>query len=149
MGISHAELDQLYRNMGRATPTEILKAKASKLGNVKKQYNAITFDSALECEAYRILKLWETAGVISDLRLQPSFTLQEGFSDSRGVRVKPIRYSADFRFCDNETRKIRYVDAKGHYTQAFLKSMKMMKDKFPDVTIEIWDKSKIKELSRC
>lgn len=148
MGITAAQLDQLYHNLGRKTPTEQLKDKASKLKNVAKVVNGIAFQSSLESQAYRILKLWETAGAISELRMQPAFTLQESFRDGSGKTIKSIRYSADFRFFDNETRRVRYVDAKGFITQAFSRTMKLMANKFPDVDIELWDKAKIKELSR-
>ena len=153
MAWTSADLAAHYRNQGKEPPPEFadgkaLREKVSKYRSQKTALDGVTFHSALECEAYRILTLWATAGAISDLRLQPSFTIQEGFTRPTGERVKPIRYSADFRFFDEQTRKIRYVDAKGKLTQAFLKSMKQMKDKFPDVEIELWDRDRVKEMSR-
>lgn len=146
MGLTRSELDRIYRNLGRPSPDDKVREKASKLGNVRKEVGGVRFQSSLEARAYRILKLWETAGAISDLRLQPSFTLQEFFKDSTGKSVNPIKYSADFRFYDNTNHVLRYIDAKGFVTKAFSKSMKQMKDKFPDVHIEIWTRDTIKEL---
>ena len=149
-----SDVAQLYRNQGRPVPSELcgkqeIKERAAKLGNVKKQMDGITFDSSMEATAYQILKQWELAGAISDLRMQPAFTLQERFKDGQGRTVRSITYSADFRFFDNESQRVRHVDVKGHVTQAFLKSMKQMKDKFPNIEIELWDRKKVKELSRC
>lgn len=149
MGITQSQFDELCRRAGTPTDAEKLRVKASKLKNVKKQVGDITFDSALEAMAFQVLSLWLKAGAISDLRLQPGFTLQEKFRDATtGKTTNSIRYSADFRFFDETARKTRYVDAKGMVTQAFFRTMKMMKNKFPDVEIELWDREKIKELSR-
>jgi hypothetical protein len=147
MGFTPAEAAELCRRAGAPIPECPVKAKASKLSNVKKQIDGIKFDSSSEATAYQILKQWERAGAISDLRLQPSFTLQEFFKDSQGHPVNSIKYSADFSF--REGARLRYVDVKGHVTQAFERTMKLMKDRHPDIEIEIWDKAKVKEMSRC
>lgn len=149
MGITQSQLEQLYRQSGHKSPNQATKDKVSKLKNIRKVVDGISFQSSIEARAYQILKLWERAGAISDLRMQPAFTLQERFRDNSGRTIRAITYSADFRFFDNATRKLRFVDAKGMVTQAFKKSIKMLKDKHPDVDIEIWDKTRIQELSRC
>lgn len=149
MGVTQRELEQLYKQSGHQSPNEATKEKVSKLKNVRKMVDGISFQSSIEARAYQILKLWERAGAISDLRMQSAFTLQERFRDSSGKTIRAITYSADFRFFDNATRRIRYIDAKGMVTQSFLKSIKMMKDKYPDIDVELWDKNRIKELSRC
>lgn len=149
MGITQAELETLYKRSGHVSPNELVKVKAAKLGNIRKMVDGISFQSSIEATVYQILKLWKNAGQIRDLRMQPTFTLQERFKDESGRTVNAIHYSADFRFYDEKERRVRFVDAKGHVTQAFLRSMKMMKDKHPDVEVEIWDKAKVRELSRC
>jgi Protein of unknown function (DUF1064) len=152
-GLSPSDVAQLYRNQGREVPAELQTGskpeKRHKYGRIKKESDEITFDSTSEANAYTILKLWESAGAISDLRLQPTFTLQERFKDSGGKTVRGIRYSADFQFFDKAENRIRYVDVKGVITAAFERTIKLMKDKHPTVTIEVWDRTKIKELSRC
>jgi len=154
MGLSNADVAAMYRRQGRQVPPEFagkeeIRAKVSKMRNEKKVVNGITFDSALEATAYQVLRQWELAGAIEDLRMQPAFTLQERFKDAQGRTVNMMTYSADFRFYDRVAKRVRHIDAKGHITQAFLKSMKQMKDKFPDVEIELWNRDKIKELSRA
>lgn len=147
--MTQAQFEQLCKRAGAQSPNQATKEKASKLKNVKKMVDGITFDSSLEAKAFQFLKLWQLSGAISDLRMQPAFTLQERFKDGTGKTIRSITYSADFRFFDTAQRRIRYVDAKGHVTQIFLRTMKMMKEKFPDVEIEIWDKDKVRELARC
>ncbi len=149
-GISQAEAAQLYRNQGKEPPAELggKPAKQPKLRNVKKTVNGIEFDSALEAEAYRILKLWQDAGAISGLKLQPTFTLQEKFGDANtGETIRAVRYSADFRFIDEHERE-RFVDVKGHVLESFRRTMKLMKGKYPHIEIEVWDRAMVKEMAR-
>lgn len=56
-----------------------------------------TFDSQKEATRYDELALLLRAGKITDLRLQPEFTLQEAFVDSTGEAYRAIKYKADFR----------------------------------------------------
>lgn len=153
MAWTSADLAAHYRSQGKEPPAghedaQALQKRADKYGRKKKEIDGITFDSTLEANVYLILKTWCMAGAIRDLRMQPTFTLQERFKDSAGRTVRMIAYSADFRFFDIDQGRIRYVDAKGRITQAFSKSLKQMKDKYPDVEIELWDSQKVKELSR-
>ena len=46
----------------------------------------------------RALALLLAAGKIRDLKLQPEFTLQEAYTTLEGVRVRAIRYRADFSY---------------------------------------------------
>lgn len=149
MGITQAELETLYKRSGHVSPNESVKVKISKLGNIRKMVDGISFDSSSEASAYQVLKLWKCAGHIRDLRMQPTFTLQERFKDESGRTVNAIHYSADFSFYDESQRRVRTVDIKGHITQAFTRTMKLMKNKYPDIEVEIWDKAKVRELSRC
>ena len=153
MGVSLSELAQLYRNQNREPPPEFadapaLKKRLDKYGRKKKEVDGIMFDSTSEANAYMVLKIWLKAGAISDLRLQPVFTLQEKFKDHRGKTVRSHRYTADFQFFDNVTRRTRYIDVKGIITPAFKRSMLELKDRYPGVEIEIWDRNRVKEMSR-
>ena len=61
---------------------------------------AIRFDSRKEARRYDELILLQRAGKISDLKLQPQFTLQESYRTPEGKRVQAIRYVADFSYVD-------------------------------------------------
>lgn len=58
----------------------------------------IRFDSKKEAERFDELMILLKAGKIKDLKLQPQFTLQEAYTTPDGVRVRAIRYQADFSY---------------------------------------------------
>ena len=79
------------------------RAKKSKYQNQKDQRTAETgkivrFASKKEARRYDVLMARLRAGEIRDLRLQPQFTLQEAYTTPEGVRVRAIRYQADFQY---------------------------------------------------
>ena len=156
---STAELAAHYKRIGSPSPIADAcgekPAKRSKYGvdqsaagKLERTCDGIMFDSTSEANAYQLLKIWLAAGAITDLRLQPVFTLQERFKDHAGRTVRSSRYTADFQFFDVAQRKTRYIDVKGVLTPAFKRAMLLMKDKHPGVEIEIWTREKIKEMSR-
>lgn len=58
----------------------------------------LRFDSRKEARRFDELSAMLRAGEIRDLKLQPSFTLQEAYTTVEGVRVRAIRYQADFSY---------------------------------------------------
>lgn len=58
----------------------------------------IKFKSKKEARRYDELMLMLKAGKIRELKLQPQFTLQEAYTTPEGVRVRAIRYDADFSY---------------------------------------------------
>lgn len=148
MALTAAQVDQLYRNAGFKAPADLIRGKASKMRNVKKEVFGITFDSSLEAKAYQVLRLWQMSGAIRNLVLQPPFELQEGFRDADGKKIRNIKYLADFQFFDVEKKKVRYVDVKGHKTAVFRLKEKLFKFRFPDADLELWTKDTIKSLAR-
>ena len=58
----------------------------------------IVFDSMKEARRYDELMLRQQAGQIRDLRLQVGFTLKEPYTTADGLRVRAIRYDADFTY---------------------------------------------------
>lgn len=82
------------------------------------------------------LKLWQRAGVISNLREQVSFELipaqyGECGTDLKGkpVRVcieKACKYIADFVYTDNETGQTVVEDTKGVRTKEYIIKRKLM-----------------------
>lgn len=100
----------------------------------------IRFDSQKEARRFdQLLPLLE-AGKIRDLRLQAQFTLQEGYTTAGGVKVRPIRYVADFAY-ERETepdktgktywiRTVEDVKSKATKTRVYELKKKLMREKF-------------------
>lgn len=90
---------------------------------MRTKYNAkvtwidgIRFASKLEAKRYRELKLLLNNGDISDLILQPSFVLQEGFKDRYGKKQRAIKYMADFQYKEGDEEVVE--DTKGYKNNA-------------------------------
>lgn len=146
------DLQSLYARTGFKAPHEFAKPDASKYNARKKAVDGHIFDSTNEALAYSVLKLWERSGAIKKLELQPLFVLQEGFRDTNGKWNRPIKYVADFRFestdPDDWKLQTKVVDVKGFPTAAFLIKAKMFRSRWPTVDLQIWNRDKVKELSR-
>lgn len=116
--IKKLEMEAKYRN--KKTPRMMPNGKVR------------MFDSLKEAARYDKLMMLLKIGKIQDLRLQQTFTLQEGYVTSDGQIVRPITYKADFVYlskCGEEWRRI-VEDAKGVQTEKYKIKKKMMLDKF-------------------
>ena len=82
----------------QAAPVAGPAEKESKYHNVKMVVNGIRFDSKKEARRYLQLMDALREGVISDLRLQQDFTIQEAYTTPEGERIRAIRYQADFTY---------------------------------------------------
>ena len=90
------------------------------------------FDSVLESERYKQLKLLQRAGEIKNLRLQVPFVLQEGFRKNNKTYQK-VQYIADFVYEENGLTIVE--DTKGLKTEAFRIKQKLFEKQYPDLTI--------------
>ena len=73
------------------------------------------------------LKLWQRAGLISDLREQVTFVLIPAQHDNDGNPIeKSVRYIADFVYTDNETGQMVVEDTKGVRTKEYIIKRKLM-----------------------
>lgn len=112
------------------------KKKRNKYGNVRVGTHA----SQKEHERAAQLKLWQRAGLISNLREQVSFELipaqyGECGTDFKGrpVRVcveKSCKYIADFVYTDTETGQEVVEDTKGVRTKEYIIKRKLMLYKY-------------------
>ena len=105
-------------------------AKKSKYSNKKTIVNGIKFDSKKEADYYNKLLLREKAGEISDIKLQPSFILQDKFRRN-GKGIRAIEYRADFSFVENGKDFI--IDTKGFKTEIYKLKLKLLYFKYPDI----------------
>ena len=82
------------------------------------------FDSKREAEVYLELLAQKQAGEIVLIRLQPSYTLLEGFRDNQGNKQRPITYTADF-FVTYADGHSEVIDVKGMKTRDYLLRKKL------------------------
>ena len=91
----------------------------------KNKYNARkttvcgrTFDSKREAEIYLDLLSRKQHGEIVRIRLQPSYTLLEGFRDNQGNKQRAITYTADF-FVTYADGRNEVIEVKGVRTRDY------------------------------
>ena len=112
----------------------------NKYRNNRMQINRYVFDSQLEGTRYRQLKLLESAGEISNLRLQVPFLLQDSFRKN-GKTYRKIEYIADFVY--EEKGQTIVEDTKGMKTDVFKIKQKLFEYKYPDLTLKVVTKEEI------
>ena len=85
---------------GAAAPAPLHKGGQgnAKYHNERAERNGIKFDSRKQARRYDELMVMLRAGIISDLRLEPQFTLQESYITETGERIRAVRYTADFSY---------------------------------------------------
>lgn len=99
-------------------------------------FDDIKFDSTREMHRYIELKLLLISGQISNLELQPIYTLQGGFKN-QGKSYRPITYKADFRYTDDATGGIVVEDVKGFKTEVFKIKEKLFRYLYPHIDFRI------------
>ena len=119
---------------------EMLAKKISynKFGAIKTNVNGITFDSKKEANRYLELYNMQKAGLISKLRRQNAFVLQEGFINNQGQKIRPIMYIADFVY-EQDRQKI-VEDCKGGkatQTDVFKIKKKLFEKKYPEYKFRV------------
>jgi hypothetical protein len=103
--------------------------KKSKYKNKKIVFNGIKFDSIKEKNRYIELKLLEKNNIISGLKLQPAFLLQESFNCGKATH-RAIKYVADFEYFNIKEGKIIIEDVKGHKTEVYKIKKKLFLNKY-------------------
>lgn len=125
--------------LGLAAQRQILEKLGQQVHPEKKsKYNAqpdargkIKFDSKKEAGRYDELMILLRAGKISDLKLQPQFTLQESYVTPDGIRVRAIRYVADFCYTDaSGVTVVEDVKSKATKTRVYKIKKKLMLERF-------------------
>lgn len=99
--------------------------KPRKYQERKTEIDGITFDSAAEARRYVQLKMFEAAGEIKDIEIQPKFVLQPAFKHG-DQKVQAITYRADFRYTEVATDEQVVEDVKGMETEVFRLKAKML-----------------------
>lgn len=107
----------------------------NKYHNKKVIYNGIKFDSKKERARFITLKQLEKAGIIKELELQKKFLLQEGYTNAKGKKIRPIYYIADFFYYDCINNKWVVEDTKGVRTEVYKLKKKLFEYKY-NLTID-------------
>ena len=106
----------------------------SKYGAQKTTVDGIRFDSKKESERYSELRLLERSGAISDLKLQPKFELQEGFT-CQGRKERAIYYIADFQYVFRGQTIVEDVKSKATKTPVYKVKRKLFLYRYGDKCI--------------
>ncbi len=117
---------------GAATPATPRKGSQgkTKYGSRKDMRGELRFDSQKEARRYDELMTMLRAGIISDLRLQPQFTLQESYVTETGERIRAIRYTADFSYRFGGKLVVEDVKSMATRTKEYLRNKKFMRSKY-------------------
>lgn len=107
----------------------------SKYKNQRTEIDGHKFPSLREAEYYLLYKSMLQHKQLVKLELQPKFTLQPGFVNKAGKRVKPITYKADFLLTFPGGRQ-KVVEVKGYRTRDYQLRRKMFEYKFKEYEFE-------------
>jgi hypothetical protein len=110
-------------------------AYGNKYHNTKVIYNGIKFDSKKEMQRYKELELLESTDYICNLELQKKFLLQDGYTNAKGKKIRPIYYIADFYYYDYIDNKWVVEDTKGVRTEVYKLKKKLFEYKY-NLTID-------------
>ena len=117
---------------GAAAPAHLRKGSQgnTKYHNAPAERAGIRFDSQKEARRYDELLVMLQAGIISDLRLQPQFTLQESYITETGERIRAVRYTADFSYKFGGKLVVEDVKSTPTRTKEYMRNRKFMRSKF-------------------
>lgn len=104
--------------------------KGTKYHSTQAERAGVRFDSQKEARRYDELMTMLRAGIITDLRLQPQFTLQESYCTERGERIRAIRYTADFSYKFGGKLVVEDVKSGPTRTKEYLRNKKFMRSKY-------------------
>ncbi len=90
----------------------------------------LRFDSRKEARRFDELSALQRVGSISGLKLQPQFTLQEAYTTPEGVRVRTIRYQADFSYSRDGKAVVEDVKSDATRTRVYEMKKKLLREKF-------------------
>jgi hypothetical protein len=103
----------------------------NKYSNKKCEMDGYKFDSKKEMNRYAELKLMERGKIITQLRLQPRFTIHVGFTHPEHGKQRKIEYVADFEYIENGRRVVE--DVKGIPTDVYKMKKKMFLFLYPEI----------------
>ena len=112
---------------------DISNNKHSKFKAQKCAIDGYTFDSIMEGRFYYYLLQRKKKKEIKSIKLQPEFTLQDGFSKNN-KKIRPIKYRSDFLVTYPNGEQIVY-DVKGKKTADFALKEKMFNYRYRELEL--------------
>lgn len=106
------------------------KTTESKYHAEKDVRGKLKFDSKKEARRYDALVMLLRRGEISDLRVQPEFTLIEAYTTPDGERVRAMRYRADFSYRRGGELIVEDVKSAATRTRVYINKRKLMQEKY-------------------
>lgn len=100
-----------------------------KYGAVKEDRGKLRFDSKKEARRYDALVVLLKSGEITDLKIQPEFTLVEAYTTPEGERVRAMRYRADFSYKQGGKLVVEDVKSSATRTRVYLDKRKLMRER--------------------
>lgn len=110
--------------------------RKGKCNNKKTYVDGIQFDSGMEANRYKELKVLQQAGVVREIELQPAFLLipkQTHLVDGKRKTERPTYYYADFRVIYADGR-VEVEDVKGFKTEVYKIKRKLLLWRYPMIT---------------
>ena len=104
--------------------------KGTKYHSTPAERAGVRFDSQKEARRHDELMTMLRAGIITELRLQPQFTLQESYVTETGERIRAIRYTADFSYRFGGKLVVEDVKSMATRTKEYLRNKKFMRSKY-------------------
>lgn len=107
----------------------------SNRNNKKVTIGDIKFDSVMEKDYYLHLLAMKSLGVVTSIKLQPAFVLQDGYVRQHdGKKILPITYKADFDVAYADGSRL-IIDVKGFSDAQFKIKRKMFDKRYPDLKL--------------
>ena len=115
---------------------ELMGTNKNKYNNQKIIIDGKTFDSKLEGERYKQLKLLQKDKEIKNLKTQVVYLLKPSYLKN-GKRIRAINYIADFTYWDCKKKKIIIEDVKSIATKTkeYTLKKKMFEYQYKDLEI--------------
>ncbi len=147
--MTEAEARRLCQQAAAPLPTGMHEGNFEHVRNTRRKVvDGIAFRSTLESQVYQLLKLWQAAGTIRNLILQPRFELQEKFKRD-GKTERAMHYTPDFQFQRKPVAPSLFwadvvIEAKGHKTEAYRMRRKMFLLKYPYIEFMEWNRETLR-----
>lgn len=129
MNWTEAQYSKYLKEKGIHNPEH--KPKRRKFNNRITEIDGIKFDSKAEAKRYCELIILKDQGLITELDLQPKFTLQERIV-YKGKKYGALKYIADFRYKETDTGLWVVEDVKGFRTDVYKIKMKLFLNMYGD-----------------
>lgn len=97
--------------------------------------DGILFASKAEGRRYRELWILQEGGIIRNLKCHTRYLLQEGFTNWRGERIRPIYYTDDFSYIEveDEHQVVEDVKSGASKTQVYEVRKKLFQYRYRDI----------------